>query len=492
MARVDDRVVHATTPRQGLRAGTHPDGGLWVEAGDPVRGWARVDDDVVALMRTVTRQLAADPAGTAGFARDVVGLADVDVAGAGPVEAVLRATYPLLGVVDPWPVPALPGSLPLPLQPAFRQRDPRAAARLLFGRRATRPVVRALAGALTAASGTIDLFRLTMAVAVAERLEPDHLVRVLQAPAAAGRDRAPLDPAVAGTLARLLDDVPTRRVVSLLTAASSSGDDRARLRHLVDAADRGLPVDLSAARTWRDASTATALADPDVDRALPAGDRLPTVPSHPDWELRPARTGRDLVRLSRQLDNCLDTYVGRLDADERVVEVVDRHRGRPAYAVHLRRGHVVEFRGHGNRTPPATIEREVVELLDQHDRFRAPDEDGRVEVGDAWLRSLADRWLVPRRGDEVDWVEVGIALWLAGLLRELPDPTRPAGERVVADLAELAVAGRLQEVPRRPRGVADLDAADRELRSQAVPRTRAGQRRRAMLAAVRAARRRLP
>lgn len=481
------RTVRTATARQVLTACPHPEGGLRVEVFDQVRGHARVDDDVVALMRAVTRQLAADPAGTHRFAREVATLAAVDVAGAGPVESVLRAAYPLLGAVAPWPVPALPGVLPPALQPAFRSRDPRSAARLLFGPRATRPVVRALAGALTASSGTIDLFRLTLAVAVAGRLEPDHLVRVLQAPAGRARDRSPLEPPATEVLADLLVGVPTRRLVALLTSAVASGDDRTRVRHVLDAADRGLPVDLVAARSWREASTAVALADPDVDAALPTGGAQPDLPDHPDWELRPARTGHDLVRLSEQLDNCLDTYVGRLGPDERIVEVVDRHDGRPAYAVHLRRGHVVEFRGRHNRTPAATIQREVDALLDAHDRFRDPDATVRVEIADRSLRRLATRWLAPRPGDEVEWVELGTAFWLAGLLRELPDPERPAGERVVGDLAELAVAGRLQEVPRRAPGPADLAAAERQLADGTTPRTRAGQQRRAMLAVVREA-----
>lgn len=484
------RTLRTAAARQVLTASPHPDGGLWVEAFDQVHGHVRVDDDVVALMRAVTRQLAADPAGTHRFAREAAALASVDVAGAGPVEAVLRATYPLLGAVASWPVPALPGVLPPTLQPAFRRRDPRAAARLLFGPRTTRPVVRALAGALTASSGTIDLFRLTLAAAVAGRLEPDHLVRVLQAPAGTARDRSPLEPAATAVLVELLADVPDRRLVALLTSAVASGDDRARVRYVLDAAGRGMPVELATVRTWRAASTAVALADPDVDAALPAGgshpdDPRPDLPEHPDWELRPARTGHDLVRLSEQLDNCLDTYVGRLGPDERIVEVVDRHEGHPAYAVHLRRGHVVEFRGRRNREPAATIQREVIALLDAHDRFQGPDASGQVEIADRSLRRLATRWLAPRPGDEVDWVELGIAFWLAGLLRELPDPARPAGERVVGDLAELAVAGRLQEVPRRPPGPADLAAAERRLSDGTTPRTRAGQQRRTMLAVVR-------
>jgi hypothetical protein len=457
--------------------------------------WRRVDDDLVALARAVTRHLALDPVGGARFGREAAALADVEVRDAGPIDAVLRATYPLLAATDPWPLPALPGCLPDAMQPAFRMPTPRQAARSLFGSRATRPVARALAWVLTAGGDPLDLFRLSVARAVSEHLEPDHLVRVLQAPAPLHDPDGPLpvgqrDPLTtdqAAMLAALMSTLRPRVAAALLATAMADGDDRRRLRFVVDGALRGQPVDQAGVRSWRQVSTAVALATPDVDALLPAGGV--THVEHDRWELHLARTGRDLVRLSRQLHNCLDTYVGALGPHDRIVEVVDRIVGRPAYAIHLRRGHLIEFQGPRNRPPDAQDRDDILRLLDAHGRFADADQRrGAVHDSPDRLVRLATQFLHgPRRPD---WAEVGIAFWMAGLLEGLPDPSSPAGEQVVVDVADLLVAHG-QPPAHTPRTITELERAIDALTPGAVPWTAPGMRRLAMRDAVRAERRAL-
>lgn len=501
--------VLVAVPRHALRARRHPDGGLIVEVrvhaalsdhprrvhADPPDPWRRVDADLVALARAVTRHLALDPVGATRFSRDAAALAGVEVRDAGPIAAVLRATYPLLAAIDPWPLPALPGCLPAAMQSAFRMATPRDAARALFGSRATRPVARALAWVLTAGGDPLDLFRLSVARAACDHLEPDHLVRVLQAPAPlqapdapvpAGQ-RDPLSTDQAAMLAALAATLRPRVTASLLAMAMADGDDRRRLRFVVDGALRGQPVDLAGVRSWRQVSTAVALATPDVDALLPAG--ADTQVDHRRWELRLARTGRDLVRLSRQLHNCLDTYVGALGPHDRIVEVVDRTNGRPAYAIHLRRGHLIEFQGPRNHPPGNQDRDDILRLLDAHGRFTG-DDQRRKSVRDTpdRLVGLAQLFLHgPRRPD---WAEVGIAFWMVGLLDGLPDPSSPAGEQVVTDVADLLVTNG-QPPAHTPRTVTDLERAIDALGPGAVPWTTTGMRRLAMLDAVRAQRRAL-
>ncbi len=465
--------------RQSLRARPGPEGGLAIEVRDECGQWARVDGDLVALARAVTRHLACDPAAASDFAARAVAMAGVDVRGAGAVEAVVRATYPLLGAVEPWPVPALPGSLPPCLQPAFRRRDPRAAARVLFGRRATRPVTRALAGALTAREGIVDVFRLSVALAGADLLEPDHLVRLLQVPGPAVCDRGALCDHDTEGLRRLLRGLAARRILSLLTAAIASGDDRARVRYVLEEARRD-PVDMDGVRSWREVSTRLALAVPDVGARLPGAEAVapspPTMP-HPQWSLHPAQSGRDLVRLSQALDNCLDTYVGRLGRHERILEVRDAD-GRAVGAVHVRGGRIHEFRRRHNLLPDERLRREVEANVEAGGWLDVAAGPG--EAPEPWVVRLSRELLGPARPG-VDWAEVGAAFWLAGLVAELPDPAVAASERIVLDLAELAVAGQLEQLPRVPRRGTDLQEVIDRLAPAAVVWTTAGWRRRLVL-----------
>lgn len=92
------------------------------------------------------------------------------------------AGFPLLGTAyDAGAAPI--GSIPPWAVPVLVERDPRSAARVAFGARATRPVIAALARSLIRVAGDpVDLSRLALGLAGSEVLEPDHLVAVLTAP----------------------------------------------------------------------------------------------------------------------------------------------------------------------------------------------------------------------------------------------------------------------------------------------------------------------
>jgi hypothetical protein len=234
--------------RHGLRAGRHPDGGLVVESmARAVGRWDRVDEDLVTLTRATVRVRLAAPdlfpalvgevwrlGSVEGLSSDAPGDVSRD-----PVGALIRATYPLLRVRDAGEMPAIPAAIPPHLQPAFRRTSARAAARLLFGERTTRPVVRAFASSLLRCRPP-DLFAVTVAMAAARTLQPDHLARVLAAPSRTD-GLAPLAPMEIGTLASVLVPASPRRQVRLLEAALGSPADRQRLRFIAQVYRPGAP-----------------------------------------------------------------------------------------------------------------------------------------------------------------------------------------------------------------------------------------------------------
>jgi hypothetical protein len=179
-----------------------------------------------------------------------------------PVDAIVRATYPLLTVRAAGRLPSIPASLPAHLQAGFRTIDPREAARRLFGPRATRPVVRALCGALDRVE-VPDLFAVSVLAGAAEVLEPDHVARLLAdattSPVAADlRVRAPLTAGEVAAVAPLIGATHPRRVCRVLAAALADDADRERLRFVVSERRDGGPT-LSDADAWEDLALLVAL-----------------------------------------------------------------------------------------------------------------------------------------------------------------------------------------------------------------------------------------
>jgi hypothetical protein len=230
----------------------------------------------------------------------------------------------------------------------------------------------------------------------------------------------------------------------------------------------------------------------------------------------------DVVRLrqlGRTMANCLATYGDRLEGRHRIVEV--RAGGRTRYVVHVRAGRIVTFEAAGNR-PPDPDDVPVVRALLRREghldatrapaparaplpapqppaspgarqptldagpvRRRAPRPrpaadapaaDGRAADGPAADRPAAGRpaglsvqqlatdLLDPRAADPPSWTELAAALWAAGLLPRLPDPTQDAFERVVRDLARRVATGDDRSLPRvRPPTEAERTAARRRL-----------------------------
>ena len=246
--------------RHWLRVSRSADGALAVEEArlaDP--RWRRVDHDLVLVTRAVMRLLTDDAGAARSFTRAAAEVAGVTVRDTNPVTGLVRATYPLLAGAPPFPLPAVPVTLPPALQPAFRTPHARTAAARLFGnRRATRPVVRSLCALL--AVEPADLLLVTVATAVKDLLEPDHLARLLAVRAPTTADRRPLAPDDGARLASVLADLPAGRRLRLLEAGLSDATDRDRLRFVASAAEGAAPDD---ARTgWDTLALSVALRAP--------------------------------------------------------------------------------------------------------------------------------------------------------------------------------------------------------------------------------------
>jgi hypothetical protein len=260
--RVGDRVT-CTGLRHWLRASPADEGGLRIEVAERVAArWIRVDDDLGRVHRAALRLRLAAPdaaARVAGAASSLVGVDDRDV---DPVDAIVRATYPLLTVRAGGRLPALPANLPAHLQPGFRTVDPREAARRLFGPGATRPVVRALGGALGRVE-VPDLFAVSVLAGAAEVLEPDHVARLLADAttgpvAAAVRVRTSLTADERAGVAPLLVGVHPRRACRVLEAGLADDADRERLRFVAAERRPGGPTFTDADR-WEDLALLAAL-----------------------------------------------------------------------------------------------------------------------------------------------------------------------------------------------------------------------------------------
>lgn len=211
------------------------------------RRWERVDQDLVRLTRAATRLLTLDAGAARSLVRHAIELADIPPRDLHPVTGLIRAVYPLLASPPPWPLASLPFALPPELQPAFRSRDPRTAATLLFGDRSTRPVVRALSELLTNPV-PVDLFLISAAVAVAPLLEPDHLAAVLGARGAGRVDRPALTPDESARLQQLLRGTRGGRIVDLVQEGVEGAAARNRLRFV--AGHAGADAELDTRQTW--------------------------------------------------------------------------------------------------------------------------------------------------------------------------------------------------------------------------------------------------
>jgi hypothetical protein len=278
MARGRGRVVRdgdevaCTGSRWWLRARPAPDGGLHVEAAERVTGrWERVDRDLTHLLRAGIRLRIADGTAAARFARQVSEVVGVRTVDPDPALAVVRATYPLLatGVGDR--LPGVPSALPGHLQEAFRQPRPRDAARLLFGDRATRPVVRTFCAVLDqreVPDQVPDLFALTVVAGVGPALQPDHLATLLDGTlGSATRRSQALTLRQMHTLARIVRDVDPRRVVRLVAAALADDAHRDRLRFVAQEHEPGAPT-LADVGDWEELALHVALAAGGTDEVV--------------------------------------------------------------------------------------------------------------------------------------------------------------------------------------------------------------------------------
>jgi hypothetical protein len=268
--RVGDRVT-CTGLRHWIRASPADEGGLRIEVAERVAArWIRIDDDLGRVHRAALRLRLAAPdaaAEVAEIASSLVGANDPDP---DPIDAIVRATYPLLTVRAAGRLPAIPASLPAHLQAGFRTADPREAAWRLFGPRATKPVVRALCGALDRVD-VPDLFAVSVLAGAADVLEPDHVARLLAdattGPRAADvQVRSPLTAVEVAGVAPLLSGVHPRRACRILAAGLTDDADRERLRFVVG--ERRVDgATLADADRWEDLALLVALDGDGLDVA---------------------------------------------------------------------------------------------------------------------------------------------------------------------------------------------------------------------------------
>jgi hypothetical protein len=221
----------------------------------------------------------------------------------------------------------------------------------------------------------------------------------------------------------------------------------------------------------------------------------PAVPAA--FTLHPVTDVARLRQLGRTMANCLASYGDRLDGRHRIVEV--REAGRTRYVVHVRGGRIVTFEaarnqapdpdhvpvvrallrrdGHLDATRTATAARTVASAERQPapasrrtsaatreprqptllaaparsgaPRPRAPrPRPTAVRPAGLSVQQLATDLLDPHADDPPSWAEVAAALWVAGFLPHLPDPSQGAFERVVRDLARRVATGEDRTLPR--------------------------------------------
>ena len=481
-------VVHH--PRQSLRF-THTDVPQ-VEVRRGLEAWEPLAD-VVDVTRALTRQLAVDAPAARAWVHDIADACGQTVAaGDSVVTALVRLLYPLLNPMPPFPLATVPATIPAELRTTFRESDPRVAARQLFGDRATRPVVRAMCGLLAcgAAAGTpTDMLILQLGQVLAPTFEPDHLAAFLAGTRndVDGIDRAPLPAPQATRIAALLGTVAPRRRLALLAALHEANEDRERLRFIAGGTEA---LDAAGVRTWRDLTLQVVLARhrldaplgpeavaPDTERAL----TRPPPPAAERYTLRSARTARDLMRLSGVLHNCLDTYAGRIGEHSRILEVLDR--GDTAYAIHVRNGRVVEFRGDRNAVVPRPVRDDVLAVVEHEGHLeatRVAADAPPQPMREADITRWAARLLDGRGRDGPDWGDVGVLLWAHGVLHDLPDPRQAGAERAVEDACRLVRRGDVVPADHVIRTLDEVTGARRRLRQQATWRTHSGMRAQAM------------
>jgi hypothetical protein len=322
--------------------------------------------------------------------------------------------HPLLGALyDRGAAPV--GEVPRWAAPLLREPSVAAAAAVAFGRKATRRVVRSLAACLLPAPADTGrppgLYPLAVALAGAERIAPDHLAAVLEAP---GPWRAPpawptvddltmarrvlrrLSPERAASLLRDGIAAPSPTLfptLALVVLAGRRLDDPlpGRLDALRAACLAVVPVDpgpppprvpAPPARVPRGGPSAPAIAlrAPSAPVRPFGADRF-TYPSavrrlHGQHlgDVRlvlPVTTG-DLARWGATLHNCLDTFADAVAAQRALlvgVEVRDRLVG--CVEVEPRHGRIRQFLGDRNRPLPEAITRPVVRTLVQHGVVRS-------------------------------------------------------------------------------------------------------------------------
>lgn len=315
-------------------------------------------------------------------------LAAAFVAGAGPIHSVPRWADAIL---------AAPG--------------PRAAARIAFGRRATRTVVAALAGSLVRlGTAPVDSSRLALALIGREVLEPDHLAALLVADGPAWTDVSLPTPRQLGRARAVTQRWGPERTLGYLRQAAATEAASQLFFECVDHATdlqshapTRLPAGLEDLRALYRVQVRTA---PDEPRRSPrpvrapahapvAGrsDRVdhgpllaPRVRSHtsfidttpirqPAWlngvdgsstgafTMVLPRTCGDLVRWSRAMANCIDTFrAAAVEGASHLVGITVQ--GRLRYVLEIdpdRR--IRQFSGHANRPVDHADHDEIIAYL---------------------------------------------------------------------------------------------------------------------------------
>jgi len=297
------------------------------------------------------------------------------------------AAHPLLRV--PVAAGATLRRVPVALDRVLRADDPRAAARLAFGR-VTRPLVRALAESLLpAAPGRPVPFEpALLALMASPWVGPERLVEVLRTPVARPGAVA-FDVGDVDRSRPLFEPMSPRQVTAHLVAALTEPDGTLLLAERIAAwrppAPAPAPAAPAAARRAAPppaptAVNATPRQPPRTDLALRHPDDLRQVDGLVIAHLvvRLPRTADDLLRWGRELANCLGSYRHAVAEGRSHVLGLCSADGRLRYALELTRGRVVrQLEAPGNRQAPDHVADRVIAELRARGVVRADGRRGR-------------------------------------------------------------------------------------------------------------------
>ena len=335
------------------------------------------DTDLLELDRALTRVFGPPPSGAPVGSDDPAGSI---------TRRILASAYPLLG--RPLAEGAGPEVVPVAAEALLRHDDPRTAVRATLGPRVTRPLVRALAGALLPdPRGHIVWEPVLCALMAAPSCGPEQLTAVLTTPVhRPGAIRFTVTD-VDRARAMFVDRNPRRVAERLQAALAGEGGTAALLREITEWDARpprppAPPAPPPGPAPVREPVRPT-------PAAAPRDPALEPIPYPASWRgvegravvglrvVLPA-TADDLVRWGQEMDNCLGAYRNAVATGRTRIMGLASADGQLWVAAEISNGRVLrQLEGRGNTRPPRDVATQVVAFLRAH---RLIDADARRVV----------------------------------------------------------------------------------------------------------------